>query len=165
MQVKHPFKPIYNKNSKVLILGSFPSVKSREEDFYYAHPNNRFWKIISYILQKDFPLNIEEKKQMLLEGKIAIWDVLEQCEITGSSDASIKNPIVNDIYSLVNKSNIKAIFFNGKKSFQIFNKFCTKKPNVDLIYLPSTSPANAAFNFDKLCVIWKNNIIKFLVDL
>lgn len=159
MRITHPFDPIYDSNSEVLILGSFPSVKSRLEKFPYAHPQNRFWKIIADILKVEFPVEFEDKKIMLKEGKIALWDVLESCEITGSSDASIKNPIVNNISEIIEKSNISKILFNGKKSYQIYQKFYIDKPQVETYILPSTSPANATYSYDRLLEEWKKYLL------
>ena len=110
--IKHPFPPVYDKNSKILILGSFPSVKSREQLFFYGHPQNRFWKVISRVFQKNEPKIIEEKKEFLLSNGIALWDVLESCEITGSADSSIKNAIANDLTEILKCADIQKIFVN-----------------------------------------------------
>lgn len=150
---EHNIKPLYNKNSKILILGSFPSVKSREAQFYYHHPQNRFWKIMKVILKEDFN-TIEEKKTILLKHNIALWDVIGSCEIKGSSDSSIKNVISNDINHIINNSNIKYIFTNGKKSYELYNKYCLKNTNIEAIYLPSSSPANATYSLEKLIKEW-----------
>ena len=125
MNISHPFNPIYNFKSKILILGSFPSVKSREVNFYYGHPQNRFWKILSNIFKENIDDNISSKKDFLLEHNIALWDIIQNCDINASSDASIKNPKVNDINELITKSNIQTIFCNGNTSYKIFKKFCT----------------------------------------
>lgn len=162
MKVIHPFEPVYSTESKILILGSFPSVKSREDNFYYAHPQNRFWRIIASILNVDVPRNINQKKDILLNGKIAIWDVLKSCKIEGSSDASIKEPIVNDISKVLDITNISCIFFNGNKDFNIYNKYLKSKLHIKCKVLPSTSPANAMWNFDRLLEVWKKEIIEEL---
>ena len=162
MKVIHPFEPVYSTESKILILGSFPSVKSREDNFYYAHPQNRFWRIIASILNEDVPRNINQKKDILLNGKIAIWDVLKSCKIEGSSDASIKEPIVNDISKVLDITNISCIFFNGNKAFNIYNKYLKSKLHIKCKVLPSTSPANAMWNFDRLLEVWKKEIIEEL---
>ncbi len=162
MKVIHPFEPVYSTESKILILGSFPSVKSREDNFYYAHPQNRFWRIIASILNVDVPRNINQKKDILLNGKIAIWDVLKSCKIEGSSDASIKEPIVNDISKVLDITNISCIFFNGNKAFNIYNKYLKSKLHIKCKVLPSTSPANAMWNFDRLLEVWKKEIIEEL---
>lgn len=155
----HPFKPIYNKESKILILGSFPSVKSREDNFYYAHPQNRFWRLLANILKCNTPTTVDEKKEMLLKNNIAIWDVLSSCDIVGSSDASIKNPVVNDISGIIKKTKITKVFFNGKKAFEVYNKYNNENLDINFEVLPSSSPANAMWSFEKLYEYW-NNVIK-----
>ena len=150
----HNIKPLYDKNSKILILGSFPSVKSREAQFFYHHPQNRFWKIMNRILNEDMN-TIENKKTILLKHNIALWDVIESCEIKGSSDSSIKHVCPNNINQIINNSNIKYIFTNGKKSHELYNKYCLKETNIQAIYLPSSSPANAAYNLERLVEEWK----------
>ncbi len=147
MHVIHPLKPIYNENSKILILGTMPSVISREKNFYYANPHNRFWPIIEYIFDVKLNTN-EEKINFLLTNNIALWDTIKSCDIESSYDASIKNVKVNDINSLINKTKIKYIFCTGKKSYDIFNKYIST--DVEVIYLPSPSSANATYSFAKL---------------
>ncbi len=142
MKVFHEFESFYNKDSIVLILGSIPSVKSREEKFYYAHPQNRFWKTISSIYNERIPQTIVEKKEFLTKHKIALWDVIKSCEIKSSSDATIKNVTPNNINSILKKSNIKYIFTTGRKAHNLYNKYCKNKTGIEAIYLPSTSPAN-----------------------
>lgn len=159
MQIEHPFKPIYNKNSKILILGSFPSVKSRKDNFYYAHPQNRFWRVLAKIFNENIPVSIEEKKKILLENNIAIWDVIKSCKIVGSSDASIKEPIINDINELIKTTNISCIYFNGNKAYDIYMRYFVNKPNIPHEVLPSTSPANAVWSFEKLYDYWYDKIV------
>ena len=154
-KVKHEIPPVYDENSKILILGSFPSVKSRENQFFYHHPQNRFWKTLAAVVGCDTPISIEEKKKFLLTNNIAVWDVIASCEIEGSSDSSIKNVVVNDFNSIIYKSNIKQIFCNGGKSYDLCRKYCEKSTNMKAIKLPSTSPANARFSLDKLISEWK----------
>lgn len=147
MQVYHELSPIYDVDSKVLILGSMPSVKSREVGFYYAHKTNRFW----FILEKLFNVNlntIDEKKKFLLDKHIALWDVFEFCEIDASSDASIKNYKLNDINMILKHAKIKAIFCTGKKSYDTLMK--NFKTDIPIIYLPSPSSANAAVSLETL---------------
>jgi len=130
MKVKHELKPIYYKNSKVLILGSIPSVKSREIGFYYAHPKNKFWKILSIIYNVELPITIEEKINFLKNHHIALYDVLASCDINSSSDSSIKNPIPNKLNPIIKKTHIKTIFTTGKKAYNLYQKYCypeTKK--------------------------------------
>lgn len=151
----HTFGPLYDENSTILILGSFPSVKSREQQFYYGHPQNRFWKVLSEVTGDALPLSIEEKKQFLLRNHIALWDVIESCEITGSSDSSIKNVKVNAISELLDKTNIERVFVNGGKAFELYQKYIYPQCGVSCIKLPSTSPANAAWNLKRLYEEWK----------
>ena len=150
MKVSHEFGPYINKDSKVLILGSIPSSKSRELGFYYMHPQNRFWRIISDLLKEEVPNTIEAKKDFLKRNKIALWDVLDSCDINGSSDSSIKNPKVNNIKKLITKTDVKYIFVTGKKALALYNKYCYKNVLIEAIYLPSTSSANAIFSYEKL---------------
>jgi len=159
MKLTHPFEPIYNANSKILILGSFPSVKSREVNFYYAHPQNRFWRVLSKVVNKNVPVSIGEKRRFLLDNNIAIWDVIKSCDIEGSSDSSICDVEVNDIIGLIKKTKIKRIYFNGKIAYTYFNRnFKENLDNIEKIVLPSTSSANATFTFDKLLNNWKKEI-------
>ena len=153
--ITHPFPPLYNKDSKILILGSFPSVKSREQNFFYGHPQNRFWKVISAVLECETPKTVEEKKRILLENGIALWDVIASCEITGSSDSSIKNVRVNDLSAILNEADIKQIFVNGKTAEKYFNTYTKSKINREAICLPSTSPANAAYSLNSLVEKWQ----------
>lgn len=153
-KAKHEIPPVYDENSKILILGSFPSVKSRENHFFYHHPQNRFWRVLAAIVGCDTPNSIEEKKEFLLKNNIAVWDVIASCEIEGSSDSSIKNVVVNDFSLIMDNANIKQIFCNGGKSFDLYKKYCQKTTNLKAIKLPSTSPANARFSLDKLIDEW-----------
>ncbi len=161
--VSHPFPPLYNSNSKILILGSFPSVKSREQMFFYGHPQNRFWKVLSAVFDEKIPQTNPEKKQFLLSHNIALWDTIGSCEIVGSSDSSIKNVVPNDIGIILKSADIKAIFTNGKTSDKYYNKYIKNKVERDAVCLPSTSPANAAWNLERLTDAW--SIIKnYTVD-
>lgn len=153
--IRHPFPPLYNKDSKILILGSFPSVKSREEMFFYGHPQNRFWKVISSVFECDVPETIEEKKQLLFENGIALWDVISSCEITGSSDSSIRNVKVNDLSKILDEADIRQIFVNGRTAEKYFKKYTKAKINREVICLPSTSPASAAWSVKRLVESWK----------
>ena len=146
--------PIFDSNSKILILGSFPSVRSREEMFYYAHPQNRFWKLISALLNSKIPMTKDEKVDLLLNNNIALWDVIKSCDIIGSADSTITNVIPNNIRFIIDKSKIELIVFNGRTSEKYFKRFQNNSINVSSICLPSTSPANAAFSFDKLLNEW-----------
>ena len=153
--ILHPIPPVYDKDSEVLILGSFPSVKSREEGFFYGHPQNRFWKVTAKVFDEKTPETIEDKKAFLIRNHIALWDVIGSCEIEGSSDSSIRNVTVNDISVILNSADIKAIYLNGKKAEQYYNKYLLPAVKRDGICLPSTSPANAAWNPDRLADAWQ----------
>ncbi len=150
----HEFAPIYDNNSKVLILGTFPSVKSREQQFYYSHPQNRFWKVLSALTNSPQPTTIEEKKNLLLQNHIAIWDVIQSCDIIGSADSSIKNVIPADITSILLHSKISRIYGNGAKACQLYDTYILPKTDMPIYKLPSTSPANAACSLDKLIQSW-----------
>ncbi len=150
----HTFEPVFNKESKILILGSFPSVKSRENNFYYGHPQNRFWKVLAEVLGNEVPQTIEEKKLFLLEHHIAVWDVIESCTIIGSSDSSIKDVVVNDFSRVLGNSEIETIYVNGGKAYELYHKYAEEKTEMQAVKLPSTSPANAAWNLKKLCEAW-----------
>lgn len=154
-KVNHEIPPIYDENSKILILGSFPSVKSRENQFFYHHPQNRFWKVMASIFNEDIPATIEDKKSLLIRNKVALWDVIKSCEIEGSSDSSIRNVVPNDINLILEKSNIQQIFCNGNKSYSLYKKYLEKDTGIKSISLPSTSPANARFNLDMLVHEWR----------
>lgn len=153
--VSHDFDPVFDKNSKVLILGTFPSVKSRENQFYYGHPQNRFWKVIAGLTESEVPQTIEEKKKLLLEHGIAIWDVIESCDIIGSSDSSIKNVVPADIERVVANSKIQNIYANGGTAKKLYEKYSQKKTGREIIGLPSTSPANAAYSLERLLECWQ----------
>lgn len=154
--VSHDFEPVFDENSKVLILGTFPSVKSRENRFYYGHPQNRFWKVIAGLTESEVPQTIEEKKKLLLEHGIAIWDVIESCDIIGSSDSSIKNVVPADIERVVANSKIQNIYANGGTAKKLYEKYSQKKTGREIIGLPSTSPANAAYSLERLLECWQD---------
>ena len=153
--LQHPFPPLYDKNSKILILGSFPSVKSREQNFFYGHPQNRFWKVVATVLEKEIPTTIEEKRAFLLSSNIALWDVIASCEITGSSDSSIKNVVANDLTEILETANIKKIFVNGKTAEKYYNRYIKNRIGREAVCLPSTSPANAMWNVESLVEEWE----------
>lgn len=150
----HPIPPVFNKVSKVLVLGSFPSVKSREEGFFYGHPQNRFWKVTARVFDEDIPLTVSSKREFLLRNHIALWDVIGSCDIEGSSDSSIRNVTVNDISIILNTADIRLICLNGKKAYQYYQKYMFPVIKREGICLPSTSPANAAWNIDSLLEAW-----------
>ncbi|MBR3973241.1 MAG: DNA-deoxyinosine glycosylase [Oscillospiraceae bacterium] len=152
---KHPIEPVFNEYSRILILGSFPSVKSREEMFFYGHPRNRFWKVLAAVLEAEEPKTVEEKKQMLLKHNIALWDVIASCEISGSSDSSIKNVMPNDVGRILKYAPIEKIFINGRTAEKYYRKHLQPVLNRKGICLPSTSPANASWPLDRLTEEWK----------
>lgn len=153
--VTHTFEPVFDKKSKVLILGSFPSVKSRENNFYYGHPQNRFWKVLARIFEVDVPQTIEDKKAFLLAHGIAVWDVIESCTIVGSSDTSIRDVVVNDFSKLLKKSSVDKIYVNGTKAYELYHRYAEIETGIKAVKLPSTSPANAAWSLEKLCEAWR----------
>lgn len=146
----HTIEPFYNNNSKILILGSFPSIKSREIGFYYSHPQNRFWQVLANVFNEKNPSTINEKKALLKKNKIALYDVCASCQIKGSSDASIKDVEPNDLTKIFESAKIKVIAFNGQKAFNLYQKYFKNKFEVELIGLPSTSPANAKYKLKDL---------------
>lgn len=150
MRVEHEFGPFYNKDSKVLILGSIPSPKSREQGFYYGHPRNRFWMVLADILGEELPETVEQRKSMLAKHHIALWDVLDSCEIKGASDTSIKDPVANDMNVILDEADIRAIFTTGTKADDLYKKMCYPICGVPSIKLPSTSPANCGCSYEKL---------------
>jgi len=152
---EHKFEPVFDKNSKILILGTFPSVKSRENNFYYGHPLNRFWRVLAYVFNEVVPESIDEKKTMLLRNGVALWDVIEKCDIEGSSDSSIKNVVPADIKRITDSAEIKKIFANGNMAKKLYDKYLKDKTGMEITVLPSTSPANAAFQMDRLIDRWK----------
>lgn len=152
--IVHPIPPLYDENSKILILGSFPSVKSREAMFFYGHPQNRFWRVVSEIFEEDTPTTTDEKREFLLRNRIAVWDCIGSCEITGSSDSSIKNAVPNDIGIILENAPIERIFTNGKKSDEMYRKYIEPKVKIPAVCLPSTSPANAAWSLTRLVEKW-----------
>jgi TDG/mug DNA glycosylase family protein len=146
----HPIPPVFDADSRILILGSFPSVKSRESCFFYGHPQNRFWKLLARLRKEDVPSSIEEKKEFLLRNHIAVWDTIHSCSIEGSSDSSIRDVVPNDLASILDHASIQTIYTNGGLSGKMYDRFCRKQTGIEAIKLPSTSPANAAWNLDRL---------------
>lgn len=152
--VTHPIPPLFDASSRILILGSFPSVKSREGLFFYHHPQNRFWKVLAGVLEEPVPGSIEEKKKFLLKHRIALWDVIASCTIEGSSDSTIKNVVPNDLSGILSAADISRIFCNGGASFQYYKKYQEPRTGRAAVRLPSTSPANAAWSLDRLIREW-----------
>ena len=157
--IEHTFAPVYDADSEVLILGTLPSVKSRENHFYYGHKQNRFWKVLADLCGEPVPETIEEKKAMLLAHHIAIWDVIQSCDIKGSSDSSIRNVEPTDIRKILATADIKQVIANGNKAGALYKKYQLPLTGMEAVTLPSTSPANAAWTFEKLCAAW-GDIIK-----
>ena len=151
----HPISPVYDSDSEILILGSFPSVKSREEGFFYGHKQNRFWKVVAAVFGEETPETIEEKRTFLLRNHIAVWDVIHSCEIEGSSDSSIRNVTVNDLNEILKVADIRDIYVNGKTAQKYYKKYTEKLVGREAICLPSTSPANAAWNMERLVDEWR----------
>ena len=150
MRVNHEFGPFFDENSRILILGTIPSPKSSEMGFYYGHPRNRLWMILADVLGEDIPKTIEERKAFLTRNHIALWDVLESCEINGADDASIKEPKPNDMNVVLEKADIKAIFTTGGKATKLYKKLCLPLCGMSSIGLPSTSPANCGCSYETL---------------
>lgn len=148
--VTHEFDAFFDKDSRVLILGTIPSPKSREQGFYYGHPQNRFWKVLADVLGEEFPQTVEERKVFLKRNHIALWDVLESCEIKGASDVSIRNARPNDMNRILQVADIRAIFTTGAKAAQLYKKLCFPECGVEAVRLPSTSPANCGCSYEKL---------------
>ena len=153
--IVHPIDPVYDEHSRVLILGSFPSVKSREAEFFYGHPQNRFWKVLAAVFHREIPGTVEEKRTLLLEEGVALWDVIASCEITGSSDSSIRNVVPNDLTTILETARIEAIYVNGKTAEKYYKKHLFPITRREAVCLPSTSPANAAWNMDRLKDTWQ----------
>ncbi len=160
--IVHPIPPLFDECSRILILGSFPSVKSREEGFFYGHKQNRFWKVVAAIFEEETPSDIDEKRTFLLRNHVALWDVIHSCDIEGSADSTIKNVTPNDLHRIMDKASIKAIFTNGKTSEKYYKKYIEPELAIKAICLPSTSPANAAWKLDRLIEMWGKQIKPFL---
>lgn len=149
-QVFHTIEPVFDKNSRALILGTMPSPKSREEGFYYAHPQNRFWPVLAAVFNERTPIGTEERKSFAKKHGIALWDVLASCDIEGAADSSIKNPVPNDIARLISETEIKSIFTTGGTAYRLYNRYCADKTGIKAVGLSSTSAANARMKLDEL---------------
>ena len=160
--VTHPIPPVFDSASRILILGSFPSVKSREGHFFYHHPQNRFWKTLAGVLDVPVPDTIAEKKAFLLSHRIALWDVIRSCDIKGSSDQSIRNVVPMDLNRILKTASIRQIITNGSTAHGLYMKYCREQTGRDAVRCPSTSPANAAFTLDRLAEAWAQAILPFL---
>jgi len=162
MPVLHNIPPVWDERSRILILGSFPSVKSREGQFFYHHPQNRFWKVLAAVLGCPVPDTIEEKKAMLLQNGVALWDVIASCEITGSSDSSIRSAVPNDVVRIAAAAKLNAIFCNGQTACRLYGRYLEKPLGRSAVLLPSTSPANAAWSLERLTGAWRAAILPAL---
>jgi len=154
--LRHEFEPVWDPDSEILILGSFPSVKSREEGFFYGHPKNRFWKVLAAVTGCPVPSTISEKKSFLLQNRIAVWDVIQSCRIKGSSDSSIRDVVPVDIMPLLKQSQIKRIYVNGRTAERLYNRYLLPQTGMPAVALPSTSPANAAWSLERLVMAYKD---------
>lgn len=154
-RITHAFSPVFDSESRILVLGTMPSPKSRELGFYYSHPRNRFWPVLAEIFGEKVSGTPEEKQDFCLRNKIALWDVLKECDIEGASDSSIKNAVPNDMRMIFEKAPIKAVFTTGTTAAKLYKKFIEPETKVPAITLPSTSPANAKIKFDELCEEYK----------
>ena len=151
----HPFPPVFSNDSKILILGSFPSVKSRETAFYYGNGQNRFWRVLSRVFNEPTPVSKEEKTKLILSHSLALWDVVGSCDIVGSADSSIKRAVPNDVFSLLEKTKIETVVTNGKTADRLYKKLLMENVGIEPVCLPSTSPANAAYSLEDLVLLWK----------
>ena len=152
--ITHPIPPLYDADCRILILGSFPSVKSREAMFFYGHPQNRFWKLLAVLFDEPVPQSIEEKRRLALRHHIAMWDTIHSCTITGSSDSSIRDVVPNNLSLILDNSKVERIFCNGATSYNLYKKFIYPTTGIEATKLPSTSPANAAFTMERLEREW-----------
>lgn len=153
--IQHPIEPVYDANSRVLILGSFPSVKSREAMFFYGHPQNRFWRVLAAVFERDVPQTVADKRRFLLDAGVAVWDVIASCDIVGSADSSIKNVVPNDLARILDNAPIERIFVNGKTAQRYYDKYIRDVTGRPAVCLPSTSPANAAWSVERLTEAWR----------
>ena len=150
--MKHEIQPVFDGRSRILILGSFPSEASRKQGFFYGHPNNRFWRVLSAVLEEQTPQTVPEKREMLLRRGVALWDVIGSCEVSGSADSSIRDVRPNDLSPILAGSGVKAVYLNGRLAYSLYEKY--GKSDLPYFYLPSTSPANAAYSFERLIGEW-----------
>lgn len=154
-QISHPIAPVFDENSRILILGSFPSRKSREAGFFYGHPQKRFWRVLAQVFACPLPETVEEKTRFLLENRIALWDVIASCEITGSADSSIRNVVANDLSRIFSAAPVETIYVNGKTAEKYYRKYLQNTVGREAVCLPSTSPANAAWTLPRLVEAWQ----------
>ncbi len=148
--VSHPLEPVYDERSRVLLLGTMPSPKSRESGFYYGHPRNRFWPVLAQLFQEPVPGQTQQKKDFCLRHRIALWDVLASCWIRGAGDGSIRDPQVNPVEQILAQAPVQAVFTTGRKADELYRRYCLPKTGREAICLPSTSPANCACSWERL---------------
>lgn len=149
-RVIHEFQPVFNEDSRILMLGTMPSPKSREVGFYYGHPRNRFWKVVAEVCGEEMPETKEERIAFALRNRIAVWDVLAGCEIKGADDSSIRNPVPNDMNVILKHANVRAVFTTGMKAWQLYKRYCYPQTGIEAVPLPSTSPANCRMSYEEL---------------
>ncbi|MBR1482424.1 MAG: DNA-deoxyinosine glycosylase [Ruminococcus sp.] len=154
-QITHPFPPLFDSESRTLILGSFPSVKSREAMFFYGHPQNRFWRLLALLCEEAVPQTVAEKSSLVLRRHFALWDSIHSCTITGSSDSSVRDVVPNDLSVILQNSRVDRVFCNGALSHKLYTKYILPQTGIKAVKLPSTSPANAAFSLERLAEAWK----------
>ena len=154
-RILHPFPPLFDSESRTLILGSFPSVKSREAMFFYGHPQNRFWRLTALLCHEDTPQTIEEKSSLILRHHLALWDSIRSCTITGSSDSSVRDVVPNDLRVIFDNSKTERVFCNGALSHKMYMKYIYPQTGIAAVKLPSTSPANAAYSLERLAESWR----------
>ncbi len=152
--ISHPIPPVWDINSRILILGSFPSVKSRENGFFYGYPHNRFWRVLAAVYAQPLPCSITEKKDFLLRNRIALWDVISSCSITGSSDSSIRDVVPTDLTEILSHAKIQHIYTNGRKADALYRRYQYGQTDFPAVCLPSTSPANASWSLERLTDAW-----------
>ena len=156
--VIHTIPPVFDRHSRILILGSFPSVQSRQGQFFYHHPRNRFWAVLARVLGEAQPETVEEKRAFLLRNRLAVWDVIASCEIQGSNDSSIRNVVPNDLNRILKAAPIEQILVNGRTAEKLYQKYCQKQTGRPALAMPSTSPANAAWSLERLTEAWERGI-------
>ena len=154
-RIVHPIPPCYTAESDILILGSFPSVKTREMGFFYGHPQNRFWKVAAAVYEEDVPMTVEERRAFLKRNHIALCDVIASCTIVGSSDSSIRDVAANDLRPILEAAPVRQIYVNGRKAEEMYNRYILPAIGRQAVCLPSTSPANAAWSLERLTEAWK----------
>lgn len=160
--IKHEIAPVFDEHSRILILGTLPSAASREKKFFYGHPQNRFWKVLAKVMKEEkVPMTIEEKTSFLLRNHIALWDVIDECDIIGASDSTIKNVVPSDINRILKQTAIKKLYANGSTAYRLYMKYTYPITKMEIEKLPSTSPANAAFGMDRLVEIWGKALLSF----